>query len=219
MANKYLDLTGTQELANKMKSIVPKYGTCPTPAATAKKVITLTDTNFKLQAGALICVKFTYTNSANNPTFNVNGTGDKSVWYNTALITTGSKGYAGTANRPMIFMFDGTQWVFVSWSYDANTTYTNMTQDEATTGTATNARSISAKVLNDTILSKAYPVGSIYLSVNNTSPATLFGGTWEQIKDVFLFASGSDSSDYFALKADSDITKNSLKVYMWKRIT
>lgn len=36
-----------------------------------------------------------------------------------------------------------------------------------------------------------YPVGSIYLSVNSTSPATLFGGTWEQIQDRFLLAAGS----------------------------
>lgn len=35
-----------------------------------------------------------------------------------------------------------------------------------------------------------YPVGSIYLTVANTSPAVLFGGTWEQIKDKFLLADG-----------------------------
>lgn len=35
-----------------------------------------------------------------------------------------------------------------------------------------------------------YPIGSIYLSVNASSPNTLFGGTWEQIKDKFLLSSG-----------------------------
>lgn len=37
----------------------------------------------------------------------------------------------------------------------------------------------------------AYPVGSIYMSVNSTSPATLFGGTWQRIQDRFLIAAGS----------------------------
>ena len=37
-----------------------------------------------------------------------------------------------------------------------------------------------------------YPVGSIYISVNSTSPASLFGGTWERIEDRFLLAAGSD---------------------------
>lgn len=43
-------------------------------------------------------------------------------------------------------------------------------------------------------LSDIYPVGSIYLSVNSTSPASLFGGVWEQIKDVFLLAAGDTYS-------------------------
>ena len=36
-----------------------------------------------------------------------------------------------------------------------------------------------------------YPVGSIYTTTSdNVSPALTFGGTWEQIKDVFLLAAG-----------------------------
>ena len=36
-----------------------------------------------------------------------------------------------------------------------------------------------------------YPVGSIYMSVNSTNPANLFGGTWTQLKDRFLLGAGS----------------------------
>ena len=39
-----------------------------------------------------------------------------------------------------------------------------------------------------------YPVGSIYMSVNSTSPASLFGGTWEQLKDRFLLGAGNSYS-------------------------
>lgn len=37
----------------------------------------------------------------------------------------------------------------------------------------------------------AYPVGSIYMSYDSTSPASLFGGKWTQIKDRFLVGVGS----------------------------
>lgn len=39
--------------------------------------------------------------------------------------------------------------------------------------------------------SDAYPVGSIYMSYSSTSPASIFGGTWTQIKDRFLVGTGS----------------------------
>lgn len=35
-----------------------------------------------------------------------------------------------------------------------------------------------------------YQIGEFYLSSSSTSPASLFGGTWEQVKDKFLLAAG-----------------------------
>lgn len=44
------------------------------------------------------------------------------------------------------------------------------------------------------VLKKLYAVGSIYMSTNSTSPAELFGGTWERIKDKFLLGAGDSYS-------------------------
>ena len=40
----------------------------------------------------------------------------------------------------------------------------------------------------------AYPVGAIYISTVSTSPASLFGGSWEQLKDRFLLGAGDTYS-------------------------
>ena len=59
--------------------------------------------------------------------------------------------------------------------------------------TANSALNVAnTKVSTSDLLDLVYPVGSIYLSVGSTAPSTLFGGTWQQIKDTFLLGSGDD---------------------------
>lgn len=44
---------------------------------------------------------------------------------------------------------------------------------------------------NSALLNLHYPVGSIYMSVNNNSPASFIGGSWTRIQDVFPLAAGT----------------------------
>lgn len=41
-------------------------------------------------------------------------------------------------------------------------------------------------------LAKQHPIGSVYISFDPTDPGTLYGGTWERLKDVFLLAAGDN---------------------------
>lgn len=98
------------------------FCTCDTAAATSTKVVTLSDnTNWTLKVGAIIVVKFTNTNTASSVTLNVNGTGAKSIWYNQSVYTSNWNLITGYANRPLMYMYDGTYWVWISQSGDNDT--------------------------------------------------------------------------------------------------
>jgi hypothetical protein len=68
-----------------------------------------------------------------------------------------------------------------SLSVTGDTTFTG---DLTVTGTLTATSSVAAS-LNETgiaaVLLRVYPVGAVYISTVNTSPATLFGGGWTSI--------------------------------------
>lgn len=104
------------------------YAECSTAAATAAKTVTLS--GFTLATGARIIVRFTVTNTASNPTLNVNGTGAKAIQYRNAAI---SAGYLA-ANRLREFVYDGSAWELIG-DVDTNTTYTVASQSEAEAGT------------------------------------------------------------------------------------
>ena len=83
------------------------YGVCSTAAATAAKSVTIDYSGtLSLFAGLTIRVKFSNSNSAANPTLNVNSTGAKSIMsYGTTHTTT------WVAGQILEFTYDGTYWL------------------------------------------------------------------------------------------------------------
>lgn len=86
------------------------YGICSTAAATIAKTVAIK--GFTLQSGAAIAVKFTYSNTATNPTLNVNSTGASPIYscYTNSAITSGNIAAGMTA----FFIYNGTQWVLIN---------------------------------------------------------------------------------------------------------
>lgn len=79
---------------------------------------------------------------------------------------------------------------------------------KASTKPGYNAKEISG--LADLI----YPVGSIYMSTNSVDPSTLFGGTWQQIKDTFLLSAGdSYEAGTTGGEAEHTLTEDELPVH------
>ena len=127
------------------------YGYCTTAAATAAKTVSLYTGNGTTADGTWAAADLFH-----GLTINVNGTGAKPIYrYGTTAPST-SAATSWTAQAVVDFTYDTLLntsgcWVMHS-GWDNNTTYSAMSQTEADTGTATTARSISAKVLNDKIL-------------------------------------------------------------------
>lgn len=55
------------------------------------------------------------------------------------------------------------------------------------------------------LLDMVYPVGSIYLSVNSTSPTTLFGGSWDRITGKFLLGATDNGTTGSSIQSNSSV--------------
>ena len=142
------------------------YGTCSTAAGTAAKTVTLA--NFVLATGAEVTVRFTVTNTASNPTLNVNGTGAKAIQYRNAAI---SAGYLA-ANRTYRFVYDGSSYELVG-DVDTNTTYTAASATPKAPGTAavgTSTKYAREDHVHPSQTFSAFPTGTQMLFVQAAAP-------------------------------------------------
>lgn len=145
------------------------YGTCSTAAGTVGKVVECA--GFALVTGARIDVRFTVTNTAANPTLNVNNTGAKSIYYRGSAI---AAGYLA-ANRTYSFRYNGTQWDLVG-DLNTNTTY-------GVVSTSANGLCPKRDGSTDTFLrgdgTWAVPKGGGNITYSDTEPTSLVNGmTW-----------------------------------------
>ena len=107
------------------------YGICSTAANQAAKTVAIN--GFELITGTTIYVKFLNNNTALSPTLNVSNTGAKSI-----ILANGDN--SGTdnettgwfSNAVLMLTYDGDSWV--RGSYNTDTTYEALTQEEIETG-------------------------------------------------------------------------------------
>ena len=117
-----------QDLTIKInQSISNGYATCSTAAGTRAKVATSVRSDFPKATGTNATVKFTYGNTASNPTLNINNTGASPIYLGNSPITPELSWEAGDT---LTFVFDGTNWVVADASMaTAKTVETYFTAD------------------------------------------------------------------------------------------
>jgi hypothetical protein len=127
-ADQWKDAITVNGLAIDGTENVTNYGICSTDAATVEKSVSCNvdaggqPRNYVMGPGAEVTVKFTVTNTAENPKLNVNNTGAQPIYYRGAAI---SKGYLA-ADRTYTFRYNGSGYELVG---DINTdTNTKVTQ-------------------------------------------------------------------------------------------
>lgn len=107
------------------------YGTCTTAANTAAKVATIQDNQpFSLVEGVTVHIKFTNSNSATNPTLNVNGTGAKAIMRYGTTRPSNSTSTSWQSGSVISFTYDGTYWQMNGWLNNNDyVTQSNLTSD------------------------------------------------------------------------------------------
>jgi len=116
----------------------------------------------------------------------VSGTSYDVTWANESGSVTSVNGQTGDVTVPTVAIQDTTPTGGELLWVDTDEPGVNVTIPQIDDNNVSSDDTWSSQKIRDFI----YPVGSIYMSVNSISPATIFGGTWEQLEDRFLLGAG-----------------------------
>lgn len=175
------------------------YGTSSTTASTQTKTVTCT--GFYLETGAIISVAFTNANTYASATLqlNVNSTGNKWVYLNNAS-TSSANNLLWSANSVLTFIYDGTNFHFISKGVNGATVWygtsstTASTQEKATTISDYFLEKGSLVVV-DFSTANTYTSAKITLNVNNTGA-----------KNIYYNGSVTSSSNTLLWEANTTLT-------------
>jgi len=151
------------------------YGTCSTTASTAKKEVTCS--GFTLTAGAMLAVYFSTGSTAATPTLDVNGTGEKSIYYNNNTATSTVRVIKWSAYSTLLFVYDGSAFRYLSKFPDDPAAWYGTSSTAASTAakavTCANYR-LTAGATVTVRFSEASTANAPTLNVNSTGAKAIY---------------------------------------------
>ena len=137
------------------------YGTCSTDADVVAKVVTLADfTSF--MTGITIHVKMANSNTATDPTLNVNSKGAKAIKRYGSVAPGVTASTSWNAGSIVSFTYDGTNWIMNDWVNSPNTV-------SVTAGTAASLTTTTHSVPNVTSAGSAASLTTTTYTVPNVT--------------------------------------------------
>lgn len=200
------------------------YGTSSTTASTAAKVVTCS--GFKLSKGVIIGVNFSTANTAATPTLNVNSTGAKSVYVGQDTPNATTNVLKWSANTILYFMYDGTEYRYITAVASSNTTPPRGANTWYGTSSTPASTSAKTSTIDNYVLTKGslvtiafstantYVSGALTLNINSTNDKYIYYNnaqtsssntlTWEANSVLtFMF----DGTYYHYIGSSKDVSK------------
>lgn len=180
------------------------YGTCATAAATAAKIVKLSDSNINaatLITGMMLSVKFTYANGVASPTLTVQTSGGTQLIAAKSIMrygTTAPSTNAATSWRAgavVNFIYDGTNWVETSSIDDNSTYYYTSCYVSTAAGTAAKVGTVSNYALQKGHLQV------LLMNANTAASALTLNVNGTGAKPIYINDVPSSSTNYTLPKA------------------